>query len=67
MNHPFGGCYSHFQEVADLAEELQRYKNRRAQNPLNQDENDNNHDVQMDLEMDVDAGGGMEPDNLGGG
>jgi hypothetical protein len=66
MNHPFGGCYSHFQDVADLAEELQRYKNRPAQNPLNQDENDNNHDVQMDLEMDVDAGGGMEPDNLGG-
>jgi hypothetical protein len=28
MNHPFGACYSHFQEVADLANELQKYKNR---------------------------------------
>jgi hypothetical protein len=25
MNHPFGACYSHFQEVADLASELQKH------------------------------------------
>jgi hypothetical protein len=28
LNHPFGACYSHFQEVADLANELQRYTGR---------------------------------------
>ena len=60
MNHPFGACYSHFQEVADLADELQRYKNRRTQN-----ENDNNVQL-MDLgpDMDVDAMF-MEHDDLG--
>lgn len=63
MNHPFGACYSHFQEVADLADELQRYKNRPTQNR----EIDNN--VQpMDLgpDMDVDATFSMEHDHLGG-
>ena len=42
MNHPFGACYSHFQEVADLANELQRYRNRPAQ-------------VLEDNDMDVDT------------
>ncbi|KAF8233430.1 hypothetical protein L208DRAFT_1266729 [Tricholoma matsutake] len=68
MNHPFWGCHSHFQEVADLAEELQRYKNQPAQNenPPTQNENDNSIQL-MDLEpeMDVDAMS-MEPDNSGG-
>jgi len=54
MNHPFGACYSHFQEVADLANELQRYKTRSTQN-----ENNNNRDKQpMDSGpdmIDVDA------------
>ena len=60
MNHPFGACYSHFQEVADLADELQRYKNSR--NRPTQNENDNNMQP-MDLgpDMDVDV---MERDNL---
>jgi hypothetical protein len=51
MNHPFAACYSHFQEVADLSDELERHKNRSTQNV-----HDNN--VQsMDLgpDMDVDA------------
>jgi len=26
MNHPFGSCYNHFQKVANLFEDLQRYK-----------------------------------------
>src|SRR5271170_434249 len=63
MNHPFGACYSHFQEVADLADELQRYKNRPTQNR----EFDNN--VQpMDLgpDMDVDATFIEMHDDLGG-
>ena len=40
MNHPNGACYSHFQEIADLADELQRHKNGPSRN-----ENDNNMDV----------------------
>ncbi|KAH9010154.1 hypothetical protein EDB85DRAFT_1880639 [Lactarius pseudohatsudake] len=31
MNHPFGSCHSHFQEVVNLADELQRYQERRGQ------------------------------------
>lgn len=62
MNHPFGGCHSHFQEVADLADELRRHKNRPTQN-----END---DMQlMDLEPGMDGPGNamfMEHDNSGG-
>ena len=60
MNHPFRACYSHFQEVADLADELQRYKNSR--NRPTQNENNNNMQL-MDLgpDMDVDV---MERDNL---
>ena len=54
MNHPLAACHSHFQEVADLANELQRYKNRPTQN-----ENDNqfNNMQLMDLgpDLDVDA------------
>ena len=50
MNHPFAACYSHFKEVADLANELEIYKNRCTGN-----ENANNVQL-MDLgsEMDVD-------------
>lgn len=65
MNQPFGACYSHFQEVADLAEELQRYKNRPTHNG-----GDNNMQP-MDLGPDMDSDGdaiSMEPehDNLEG-
>ena len=51
MNHPFGACYSHFQELANLTDELERYKNRPTQNV-----HDNNMQS-MDLgpDMDVDA------------
>src|ERR1700678_1534307 len=52
MNHPFAACYSHFQEVADLTDDLQRYKNKNTQN-----KNDNGNMQSMDLgpDMDVDA------------
>jgi hypothetical protein len=61
MNHPFAACYSHFQEVADLADELQRYKNRCTQN-----ENENNvQPTDLGPDMDVDATF-MEHDDLGG-
>ena len=62
INHPFVACYSHFKEVADLANELEIYKNRRTRN-----ENANN--VQLTdsgSEMDVDATF-IEHDDLGGG
>jgi hypothetical protein len=61
MNHPFAACYSHFQEVADLADELQRHKNKPTH------ENDNNMQP-MDLghDMDVDATF-TEHDNSAGG
>jgi Plavaka transposase len=55
MNHPFGACYSHFQEIADLADDLQRYKDRPTQS---EDENLNNMqpmDLGADSDMDVDA------------
>ena len=33
MNHPFVACYSHFQELTDLTDKLERYKkNRSTQN-----------------------------------
>ena len=63
MSHPFGVCYSHFQEVADLTDELQRYKNRPLQN-----ENNNNVqpiDLGPDSDMDVDAAF-TEHNNSGG-
>ena len=49
MNHPFGACYSHFQEVVDLAVDLERYKNKPTDNNLQFES--------MDLgpDMDVDA------------
>ena len=64
MNHPFGACYSHFQEVADLADELERYK----KIPTRNEDNNRDSDVQsMDLgpDMDVDVMV-MEHDDLGG-
>lgn len=48
MNHPFGACYSHFQEIADLANELQRYKNRPAHN-------ENDIDSRSDMDVDSDT------------
>jgi len=60
MNHPFGSCHSHFQDMADLAEELQRYKNQPAQNKNLHTQNENHSNIQpMDLEpeMDVNSGG----------
>jgi hypothetical protein len=62
MNHPFATCYSHFQEVADLADELERYKNRRTQN---EDENNVQPMDSPGTDMDVDATF-MEHDDLGG-
>jgi len=34
MNHPFGSCHNHFQEVANLLEDLQRYNSLRRQPQL---------------------------------
>jgi hypothetical protein len=48
MNHPFGACYSHFQEVADLSHELEKHKNRQTQNVP-----DNNMDLGPASDMDV--------------
>ncbi|KAH8995619.1 hypothetical protein EDB92DRAFT_1968768 [Lactarius akahatsu] len=31
MNHPFGSCHSHFQEVVNLTDELQEYQERQCQ------------------------------------
>ena len=31
MNHPLGSCHSHLEEVANLADELHRYQERRRQ------------------------------------
>ena len=31
MNHPFGSCHSHLEEVVNLVDELQRYQERRRQ------------------------------------
>jgi hypothetical protein len=31
MNHPFGSCHSHLEEVANLVDELHRYRERRRQ------------------------------------
>ncbi|KAH9018300.1 hypothetical protein EDB84DRAFT_1589970 [Lactarius hengduanensis] len=31
MNHPFGSCHSHFQEVVNLTDELREYQERRRQ------------------------------------
>src|SRR5882762_1911797 len=57
MNHPFGACYSHFQEVADLSHDLEKYKNRQTQNV-----HDNNMDLGPASDMDV----FMEHDDSGG-
>jgi hypothetical protein len=59
MNHPFGACYSHFQEVADLADELQRYKNR----PREIDNNVQPMDLRPDMDVDATF---TEHDDLGG-
>jgi hypothetical protein len=50
MNHPFGACYNHFQEVADLADELERYKNRPTQNVHN---NVQSMDLRTDMDVDT--------------
>ena len=47
MNHPFGSCHSHFQEVANLTEDLQRYR-KRARGAKNKP-------TDLEPEMDVDA------------
>lgn len=51
MNHPYGACYSHFQEVADLSDELERYKNRPAQKV----HQNIVQSMDFDNDMDVDA------------
>jgi hypothetical protein len=60
MNHPFGACYSHFQEVADLANELQRYKNRPAQDRNDMEPLPADSRFDMDVETTF-----MEHDNSG--
>ena len=60
MNHPFSGCHSHFQELADLADELQRFRNQPGQN-----EKDNNG-MPIDLEPEMDVDMVTEPDDSGG-
>lgn len=59
MNHPFSACYSHFQEMADLSHELEKY-NRQTQNVCDSD--DNNMDLGPASDMDVFT----EHDELGG-
>ena len=59
MNHPFGGCYSHFQEVADLTDKLRRYRDQPAQT-----KNNNMQSMDLQANMDVDATF-MEHNNLG--
>jgi hypothetical protein len=50
MNHPFGACYSHFQEMADLANELQKFKNRPARAHNGDDDT-----LEVRYDMDVDS------------
>ena len=58
MNHPFGSCHNHFQEVANLFEDLQRYNalKNQSQPPLPPSSDDGNNTVQPTNQepMDVD-------------
>jgi hypothetical protein len=60
MNHPFSSCHSHLQEVADLADELQRFRNQPVQNERDGD----GKPIDLEPEMDVDEV--MEQDDSGG-
>jgi hypothetical protein len=48
MNHPFAACYSHFQEMADLGNELQKYKNRASHQENNMDTRSESSDMLVD-------------------
>ena len=63
MNHPFGACYSHFQEVADLSADLERlrYKNK----PTHNVHHDNPQSMDLGPDMDVDIVLTEEHDDLG--
>jgi hypothetical protein len=60
MNHPFGSCHNHFQEVANLFEDLQRYNalKHQSQRPSPPSLDDGNNSVQpanqepMDIDPD---------------
>jgi hypothetical protein len=59
MNHPFAACYSHFQEVANLANELEKYKNKASHH-------ENSMDTSSDMHVDAtDTSAYMEHDKLG--
>lgn len=51
MNHPFGACYNHFQEVVDLSDELEKHKNKSTQNV----HEDNVQSMDLGPDMDADA------------
>lgn len=55
MNHPYGACYSHFQELADLSEELERYKNEPTQNVHDNDSEVQSMDLDLGPDIDVDS------------
>ena len=61
MNHPFGACYSHFQEVADLAVDLEQFKNK----PIGGDLQSAAESMDLGHDMDVDAVFMEEHDGLG--
>ena len=63
MNHPSGACYSHFQELADLSDELESYKNRSIQNVYDSDDNVQLMDMGPDMDVDATL---MEHDDAGG-
>jgi hypothetical protein len=64
MNHPFGACYSHLQEVADLSDELEKHKNRSTQHDNNAQSMDSGPDMDVDAMFtehdDLGEGGGND-------
>ncbi|KAH9015454.1 hypothetical protein EDB85DRAFT_1868605 [Lactarius pseudohatsudake] len=56
MNHPFGSCNSHFEEVVNLVDELQRYQERRRQHrPIPTQARVSTTPEPMDIDIDVTA------------
>jgi hypothetical protein len=73
MNYPLGSCYNHFQEVANLLEDLRRYDDLKHQpqhqldhlSPSSDDETDTTQPAQESMDVDppfIESFDGTSPD-----
>jgi hypothetical protein len=54
LNQPFGSCHNHFEEVANLVDDLQKYQTRRHGHPSDKENDNFTQPINSEPNLDVD-------------